>query len=66
MAEQAATQKVIGLAKEEDEGDLVSELERMHQQAAETEERCTDLGREPRRQEDGHPRGGESHACRKR
>ena len=43
MAAQAATQKVIGLAKEEDEGDLVRELERMHEQAAETEERCTDL-----------------------
>ena len=43
MAAQAATQKVIGLAKDEDESELVSELERMHEQAAETEERCTDL-----------------------
>jgi hypothetical protein len=43
MAAQAATQKVIGLTNEEGESDLVAELERMHQQAAETEERCTEL-----------------------
>ena len=43
MAAQAATEKVIGLAKDEDESELVGELERMHEQAAETEERCTDL-----------------------
>jgi hypothetical protein len=43
MAAQAATQKVIGLTTEEGESDLVAELERMHQQAAETEERCTEL-----------------------
>src|SRR5687768_4310682 len=43
MAAQAATEKVIGLAKDEDESELVGELERMHEQAAETEERCTNL-----------------------
>ena len=43
MAAQAATEKVIGFTKEESEGELVSELERMHQQAVETEKRCTEL-----------------------
>ena len=43
MAAQAATHKVIGLTNEEGESDLAAELERMHQQAAETEERCTEL-----------------------
>ena len=43
MAAQAATQKVIALTKEENEPDLVAALERMHQQASETEERCTDV-----------------------
>ena len=43
MAAQAATQKVIALTNEENEPDLVAALERMHQQASETEERCTDL-----------------------
>ena len=40
MAAQAATQKVIGLTKEENELELVAVLERMHQQASDTEERC--------------------------
>ena len=43
MAAQGATDKVKGLAKEEGQNDLVSLLERMHREAAETEERCTDL-----------------------
>ena len=42
MAAQAATEKVIALAKEEDP-ELVSGLERMHEEAAETERRCTEL-----------------------
>jgi hypothetical protein len=42
MAAQVATQKVIGLAEGEDP-DLSSQLERMHQEAAETEERCTEI-----------------------
>jgi hypothetical protein len=42
MAAQAATKKVIGLAKEE-HPELVTRLERMREEAAETERRCTDL-----------------------
>lgn len=42
MAAQAAAKKVITLAKEED-AEFVSQLERMHEEAAETERRCTDL-----------------------
>jgi hypothetical protein len=42
MAAQAATKKVITLAQEES-SELVSQLERMHDEAAETERRCTDL-----------------------
>lgn len=42
MAAQAATKKVIGLAKEE-HPELVSRLEQMHEEAAETERRCTEL-----------------------
>jgi hypothetical protein len=42
MAAQAATEKVMTLAKEEDSS-LVSRLEQMHEEAAETERRCTDL-----------------------
>jgi hypothetical protein len=42
MAAQAATKKVIGLAKEE-HPELVSRLEQMHEEAAETERRCTQL-----------------------
>jgi len=42
MAAQAATKKVIGLAKEE-HPDLISRLEQMHEEAAETERRCTEL-----------------------
>ncbi len=40
MAAQVATKKVIGLTGGEDAG-LCSQLERMHQEAVETEERCT-------------------------
>jgi hypothetical protein len=42
MAAQAATKKVITLAKAE-HPELVSRLEQMHEEAAETERRCTDL-----------------------
>ena len=42
MAAQAATKKVTGLA-EGDADDLVPKLEQMHQDATETERRCTDL-----------------------
>jgi len=42
MAAQAATKKVITLAKEE-HPEVISSLERMNQEAAETERRCTDL-----------------------
>jgi hypothetical protein len=42
MAAQAATKKVITLAKEE-HPELVSRLEQMHEEAAETERRCTEL-----------------------
>jgi hypothetical protein len=42
MAAQAATKKVITLAKEE-HPELVTRLEQMHEEAAETERRCTDL-----------------------
>lgn len=44
MAAQAATKKVGSLAKE-DHPELLSRLERMHDEAAETERRCTDLAR---------------------
>ena len=43
MAAQAATKKVTGLAEEDGESELVAALERMHEQAAETEERCVAL-----------------------
>ena len=42
MAAQAATKKVGTLAKEE-HPELVARLERMHEEAAETERRCTEL-----------------------
>ena len=42
MAAQAATEKVITLAKEEDP-ELISRLQQMHEEAAETESRCTEL-----------------------
>ena len=42
MAAQAATKKVTSLAREE-HPELVSRLERMHEEATETERRCTDL-----------------------
>ena len=42
MAAQAATKKVTTLAKEE-HPDLIPKLERMHEEAAETERRCTEI-----------------------
>ena len=46
MAAQAATEKVLALAKAEGESDLEQQLTRMHDEAAETETRCTDLAGE--------------------
>ncbi len=43
MAAQGATDKVKRLVQEEGDDELVSELERMHAEAAETEARCTEL-----------------------
>ncbi len=43
MAAQTATQRVITLARHEGESDLIEMLSRMHDEAAETERRCTDL-----------------------
>ncbi|HZQ64191.1 MAG TPA: hypothetical protein VFA66_03055 [Gaiellaceae bacterium] len=42
MAAQGATDKIKGLVEEEGSDQLVATLERMHQEAAETEERCTE------------------------
>jgi hypothetical protein len=42
MAAQAATEKVIGLTEGEDDA-LVATLKQMHREAAETEQRCTEL-----------------------
>ena len=46
MAAQGATEKVAKLAREEGEDELVQVLERMRQEAAETEERCTEVAGE--------------------
>jgi hypothetical protein len=46
MAAKTATQKVLKLAREDDKDMLVSLLERMHEEAAETEQRCTELAGE--------------------
>ena len=46
MAAQAATEKVLALAKAEGESDLEQQLKRMQDEAAETESRCTDLAGE--------------------
>ena len=43
MAAQAATTKVLSLAKEDGESELQAQLQRMHDEAAETETRCTAL-----------------------
>ena len=43
MAAQAATEKVLVLAEDDDEDVLVTKLRQMHDEAAETEKRCTDL-----------------------
>ena len=43
MAAQGATNKVKRLVEQEGEADLVQALERMHEEAAETEERCVGL-----------------------
>jgi hypothetical protein len=42
MAAQTATDKVLKLAEEED-GELAAQLRRQHEEAAQTEERCTEL-----------------------
>ena len=46
MAAQGATEKVAKLAREEGEEELVQVLERMRQEEAETEERCTEVAGE--------------------
>ena len=46
MAAKTATQKVMKLAREDDKDMLVTLLERMQEEAAETEQRCTDLAGE--------------------
>jgi hypothetical protein len=43
MAAQGATEKVGKLTKDEGDEELVAVLERMQKEAAETEERCTEL-----------------------
>jgi hypothetical protein len=43
MAAQAATKKVLALAKKQGEGGLATRLQQMHAEAAETEQRCTQL-----------------------
>jgi hypothetical protein len=43
MAAQAATEKVLKLAKQAGESDLETALQQMHDEAAETERRCTEL-----------------------
>ena len=46
MAAQAATEKVLALAKADGETELEQRLQQMHDEAAETEERCTELAGE--------------------
>lgn len=46
MAAQAATDKVLTLAQQQDAADLAESLRQMHREAAETETRCTDLAGE--------------------
>ncbi len=46
MAAQGATEKIGKLVKEEGDDDLVAVLDRMHEEAAETEERGTDVAGE--------------------
>src|SRR5579871_1513807 len=43
MAAQAATKKVIALARDDGENELVDLLSRMHEEAGETERRCAEL-----------------------
>jgi hypothetical protein len=43
MAAQAATEKVLALAEKEKETNLVPSLRQMHDEAAQTEQRCTEL-----------------------
>ena len=43
MAAQAATEKVLALAKQDGESELEAKLQQMHDEAAETEKRCTQL-----------------------
>jgi hypothetical protein len=46
MAAQAATAKVLALAKADGESELEKKLQLMHDEASETENRCTDLAGE--------------------
>jgi hypothetical protein len=46
MAAKTATQKVMKLAREDDNDMLVTLLERMQEEAAQTEQRCTELAGE--------------------
>ena len=46
MAAQAATEKVLALAQADGESDLEKKLQKMHDEASETETRCTDLAGE--------------------
>ena len=43
MAAQAATEKVLKLAQQDGESQLEAKLQQMHDEAAETEQRCTEL-----------------------
>jgi hypothetical protein len=43
MAAQAATEKVLKLAQEDGESELEAKLQQMHDEAAETERRCTEI-----------------------
>jgi len=43
MAAQAATEQVLKLAQQDGESELEAKLEQMHEEAAETEKRCTEL-----------------------
>jgi hypothetical protein len=43
MAAQAATEKVLKLAQQDGRSELEAKLQQMHEEAAETERRCTEL-----------------------
>ena len=46
MAAQGATEKISKLVKEEGDQELLKVLDRMNKEAAETEERCTEVAGE--------------------